>query len=115
VYSVKLSPAAYEDIAEAKAYIAERLQNPSAAENTAHMILSRIRTLQDFPKAGSPLSPKVGFETSYRYLLCGNYLVFYRVDQMNVFVDRVLYGRRDYARILFGDLLESESMDERME
>ena len=30
-------------------------------------------------------------------------MVFYRVNGADVFIDRVLYGRRDYLRILLGD------------
>ena len=36
--------------------------------------------------------------------MTGNYLTFYRVNGNEVYVDRILYGRRDYLRILFGDM-----------
>ena len=35
-------------------------------------------------------------------------MIFYRVTGKDVFIDRVLYGRRDYLRILFGDIAEDE-------
>ena len=45
-------------------------------------------------------------ELSYRYLICGNYMVFYRFRDRTVFIDRILYGGRDYLSILFGDELK---------
>jgi len=49
----------------------------------------------------------VEIETDYRFLVCGNYLVFYRTEADSVFVDRVIYGRRDYIKILFDEALEN--------
>ena len=40
-------------------------------------------------------------ESDYRVLVTGSYLTFYRVRGNEVYIDRVLYGRRDYLRILF--------------
>ena len=38
----------------------------------------------------------------YRFLPVRNYLVFYRVTAEEVFVDRVLYKKRDYLQLLGG-------------
>lgn len=35
--------------------------------------------------------------------MTGNYLTFYRAYGSDVYIDRVLYGRSNYLRILFGD------------
>jgi plasmid stabilization system protein ParE len=42
-------------------------------------------------------------ETDYRFQVCGNYLIFYRLEQGTVYIIRVLYGKRDYMRLLFGE------------
>lgn len=42
-------------------------------------------------------------ESDYRFLVSGNYLIFYRACGTEVYIDRVLYGRQDYLRILFDD------------
>ena len=47
-------------------------------------------------------------ESDYRFLVSGNYLAFYRAYGNTVYVDRILYGRRDYLRILFGDVETTE-------
>lgn len=35
----------------------------------------------------------------YRFVICDNYLAFYRYHQ-KVYIDRVLHGKRDYLQIL---------------
>ena len=37
-------------------------------------------------------------------LVCDNYLIFYRCEDGSILVSRILYGRRNYMQILFGDL-----------
>ena len=102
--NLHLSAAAQEDMAEIKAYISEELQNPSAALSTVKKITDGIRILRNHAMSGALLSSVANVESDYRFLVCGNYLTFYRVYGSNVYVDRVLYGRRDYLRILFGDM-----------
>ena len=104
-----LSPEAQEDLSEIKAYIAEDLENPQAALSTITKITKTIRILQDHALIGTPLSAVADVNSDYRYLVSGNYMVFYRVAGKDVFIDRVLYGRRDYLRILFADTQEEQS------
>jgi addiction module RelE/StbE family toxin len=106
--NLKISPKAQRDILEIKKYISEELGNPTAATNVLAKITKRIRDLMEFPFIGAPLSSVIKIETSYRYLVCGQYTAFYRYENDTVYVDRVLYGRRDFMRILFGDVEEEE-------
>ncbi|ULQ60416.1 type II toxin-antitoxin system RelE/ParE family toxin [Brucepastera parasyntrophica] len=100
---VYISPAAKSDLEEIKQYISDELYNPQAALRIISDITRRIRLLQEFPETGAPLSSIVEIETPYRFLVCGKYLTFYRFEKDTVFVDRILYGRRDYLKILFSD------------
>ena len=38
----------------------------------------------------------------------GDYMVFYHISGETVWIDRILYGRRDYLAILFGNELTDE-------
>lgn len=89
-------------------YIASELQNPAAAKRIVNRIMDAIDTLADFAGAGAPLASVADVESDHRFLVTGNYLTFYRVCQNEVYVDRVLYGRRDYLRILFGEMTDGE-------
>lgn len=106
--NLHLAPEAQADLREIKAYIAEDLENPQAALSTVAKITKTIRVLQEHALIGAPLSAIVNVNSDYRYLVSGSYMIFYRVAGNDVFVDRILYGRRDYMRILFEDVCEKE-------
>ena len=84
-------------------YIVTDLCNASAAERVVNDILDVVEQLENFSEMGALLASIANVDSDYRYLISGNYLIFYRVSGMDVYVDRILYGRRDYLRILFGD------------
>lgn len=87
-------------------YIALELQNRSAARRVIDGILDAVDMLETFADSGTPLSSITDVETDYRFLVVGHYLVFYRTGNGEVYVDRILYGRRDYLRLLFGDAIQ---------
>ncbi len=41
--------------------------------------------------------------TDYKFILANNYSIFYRIDGNIVRVIRIMYSKRDFARILFED------------
>ena len=98
-----LSLDARTDLEEIREYISTELENPSAAENTIARITKESRILQSFAQAGALLSSITNIQSEYRYLTIGNYMVFYRVLGEDVFIDRILYGKRNYLRTLLGD------------
>lgn len=103
---LRYSPEALNDLDEIWTYIFEELQNPTAAQKTVDGILDTTEMLKEFPEMGPELSSVTDVESGYRVLVCGNYLAFYRVTGAEVSIDRILYGRRDYLRILLGKLSE---------
>ena len=98
--NLHLSDEAQADLAGIKSYIAKNLENPSAAISTVRNITKDIRRLREHSLIGTSLSSIADVESDYRFLVTGSYLTFYRVLDNDVYVDRVLYGRRDYLRIL---------------
>ena len=98
------SPEAVNDLDQIWTYINNELQNPVAAQKIVSDILDTIEKLQDFSELGPPLSSITEFESDYRFLVCGIYIVFYRMMGIDVHIDRVLYGRRNYISILFATL-----------
>lgn len=85
-------------------YIVSELQNRVAAERVVNRILDAVERLKDFAEMDALLSSVADVGGDYRFLVSGNYMVFYRVNGRDVFIDRVLYGRRDYLRVLFRDM-----------
>ena len=74
----------------------------------ASKITRKIRGLSEHPGISASLSSIMDIQTDYRFLVCTNYLILYRYEDEIVFVSRILYGKRDYMHILFGNLLEDE-------
>lgn len=106
---LRINPVALQDLKEIKAYINNELCNPDAALRVISNIIKTYDGLTEMPFAGKNLSAVIDVETDFRYCISGSYLIFYRVDSEYVSIYRVLYGRRDYVRILFGDLPEEET------
>ena len=107
--NIRYTPEAEDDLAGIKEHIAEQLKNPIAAVNTITKITKRIRELEQFPEIGTSLSSVINIDTDYRFLVCANYLAFYRINGNDVYIIRILYGRRDYGTILFGELPQGET------
>ena len=98
------SPKARNDLDEIWTYISEKLLNPSAAEATVNGILDTIDMLQAQAEIGKPLYFSSDLFSGYRFLVYKNYLAFYRTSAETIYMDRIIYGKRDYMRLLFRDL-----------
>jgi toxin ParE1/3/4 len=100
--SVRLTPAAANDLDEAFAYVSER--NRGAAVRLLGRLRCGLQTLADHPEIGVALSPD-GFELltpGIRFLVVEPYIVFYRESGLGAIVLRVMHSRRDFL----GELLE---------
>lgn len=96
---LKYAPEALKDLDDIWEYIHSDLGNPDAADNTVNAILDRVEALREFPYSGAPLDAISRICSDYRFVKAGNYLAFYRVCEGIVYIDRVLYERRNYLRI----------------
>ena len=94
------SPLAQRDLDEIFDYIATELENPSSAAGTVNAILDAAESLVGFPYTGSPVRGLPFTAEEYRFTNMRNYLIFYRVTETCIFVDRILYKRRDYIPLL---------------
>ena len=97
--TILYSPLARQDLDEIFDYIACELENPSAAE-TVNAILDAAESLEGFPHIGSPVKGLPFSADEYRFLGARNYLIFYRVADTRIFIDRILYKSRDYLPLL---------------
>ncbi len=103
---VMFTPKAESDLNEIGDYIAFHLHNKPAAQNMVSRIRKAVKDLQRFPELGTPLS---FLNANCRYLVCGSYMIFYRLSDGTVRIDCIMYGRRDYLAILFGNEFSEEN------
>lgn len=67
-------------------------------------ILSSIEKLSLFPNMGAELKNKININTKYRYIITGQYIVFYLVKDNDILVNRVLNKVRDYKSLFSSKL-----------
>ena len=108
---IHYSPESRRDLDDIWDYIVLELQNRSAAERVIAHIMNAVDPLKNFAEMGTPLSSIADVGTDYRFLVSGNYMVFYRVQGCDVYIGRVLYGRSDYMSSLFKDSLREETTE----
>ena len=101
-YRIEISSEARNDLRQIREYISVDLDNENSASEIVGSIIKRIGQLKVLPEIGAPLSSRLSIKTDYRYLVCGNYNVFYRIETDTVKIVRVLNARRNFMSILFG-------------
>ncbi|TEB08172.1 Plasmid stabilization system protein [Pelotomaculum schinkii] len=103
---VRYTPEALNDLQEMSDYISNVLYNPQAAARIKKSILDSCGRLKEQPFLGPSVQVKTGCKTDLRFLVCEKHLAFYRVENGYISVARIINGRQDYLRILFGDIGE---------
>jgi toxin ParE1/3/4 len=88
--SVVLSPASECDLEEIGDYIAQ--DNPSRAVSFIMEMRKRCLELDAMPEA-APLREDV--MPGIRMAVHGNFLIFYRIDDQEVRIERILHGARN--------------------
>jgi len=103
----RISTEARQDIRGIQKYIGEEKESPLTALKVIEKILNKIESLSKLPNSGTLLSPKVKFPTNYRYKRETGYLIFYRYENNQIFVDRIIHEKRDYITVLFPEYEET--------
>ncbi|MDK2901982.1 MAG: toxin ParE1/3/4 [Thermosediminibacterales bacterium] len=101
-YTLKITPAASEDLDKIYNYISNELYNESAAENLMGKIEDSFMRLRDFPFSCNLVADEFLRNKGYRKLIVENYIGFNIVDEekQQVIIMRVLYGRQKYQDII---------------
>jgi len=111
-YPVRIVRPAQTDIREIYRYIANDLQNPTAAERRISLIDEKILELETIPTRYPLVQDAYLASKGFRMVAAKTHLIFFVIrestptEPKRVFVMRVLYCRRDWARILKHDVTE---------
>jgi plasmid stabilization system protein ParE len=101
-YKLVVSDDAHRDIDEIVTYIADELQNPQAASHFLDDVEQAYLHIVNNPHLFALCSDKRLQQLGYRKVVIKNYLVLYREDEIAkiAYVVRIVYGGRDYAKLL---------------
>ena len=94
-YKIERTQRANIDLYKIYNYIFFDLANPIAADNFINKILKSISKLQIFPFMGKRYS-----NTNLKYIYFKNYLIFYKVSNHKVKIQRVLYKKQNFKNKL---------------
>lgn len=97
-YKVLIYPAAKQDLMDIIDYL--NTLSHDAALRYYDLLTSEIASLAQMPERCPRPKDLALAAKGYRYLIVENYLVFYVVSGDTVQIRRILYGRRDYNKIL---------------
>lgn len=94
------SPQAESDLDDIWFYLVSETGNVDLADRVVDSIASRLFLIANYPRIGRP---RDDIRTGLRSLTVGGYVVFYRIDNEDVVILRILHGKRDIARLLEKD------------
>lgn len=94
---LRINPVVAEDLKSIKEYIAE--DNEEMAVKTVQEIYTQFESIRQFPYMGADLAKRVSFRTDYKYVICGNYVVLYKIGKEYVEIYRVVNRYQDITQI----------------
>lgn len=97
-YTVKLMPRAVEDLDRIYGYIAETLQVPETAAKLMSQLEDGILSLSTMPERCALRKVGIYAYAGYRQLLIENYMVVFRIDEIQkmVIVVTVQYQKKRF-------------------
>ena len=101
-YKILLTQSFRNDLDSALHYITTKLLNNIAASNLLKKTKETINMLTDNPSAFPVYHGTSNIKYDYRYILVGNYIIFYRIDESSktVYIMRFLYSGQDIEKLI---------------
>ncbi len=101
-YRVVITDTAKQDLREIAFAIVERAQEKESARRLIQELRTECRRLEEFPRAGALPKDHILRSFDYRFLVHGDYLIFYSIDEGEkaVFVLAIFHAKRDYFRVM---------------
>ena len=94
---IKYLAEAYRDLESIEFYISQ--DNPEEGSKQVNRILDAVLRLQDFPYSGSTVPKAIMPLIEFRRIIVDNYIIFYRVIGEEIYIYRILHGKRDCNKV----------------
>ena len=96
---VEYSKAAVMDLDRVWSEVFEASKDYDIAAQYVNELMDKVEAKAEHPKSGAPLYYEDSF-TGYYFVVFKSYLAFYRLENGVILVDRILFGRSDYLKVL---------------
>lgn len=99
-YNIEYSFESKQDLIDIKKYIKYNLQEPNTAQKLITKIKEETDKLKSNPEIFAIIDDDIIKKLEIRKLLVDNYIIFYRINNENIQIVRVIYGRRNWIELL---------------
>lgn len=102
-YTIRYTPAAVHDLDEVWDGVYEASKSLEIADQYVQEFMEEIAGKKMFPQSGIPLTYR-GLFTGFYSVNFKAYKAFYRIQENRIEVLRIIMAKRDYMKVLFGDI-----------
>ena len=99
-FNLNVFPLTQNDMENIFKYIAVDLASPTAANNLIDDFENAFENICLFPESCPLIQNEYVKDKTLRKLVVNNYIVFYKVEDSEIQVVRVIYGMRNYEDLL---------------
>ena len=85
-------------IEEIYQYVLSKSNDEDTAKRFVNELIDKTEILKTQAFVGRQLEIIDNIVTQYRFLVYKDYLIFYRVDENKVYIDRILNSKMDYVK-----------------
>jgi len=102
MYKIEYRSAVYRDLEELVTYLCNELQAHGAADRFLHALDKTAARIAEHPYMYKVYEPVLEIAEEYRVAPISGFVLFYTVNEQTKTASfcRVLYGRRDFDRLL---------------
>ena len=90
----------YEDVKSSVIYIKYVLQNPIAAQRLKDQVKKAYNKIRENPYIYPVVPVEYLAFKGYRFIKIKNYMLFFKVNEKQINIERFLYGPRDWINLL---------------
>lgn len=101
--SISFASPAKDDIMQIRTYISNVLKNKKAARDTIDIIERAVMSLSEMPERGRKVLDEDIDAQGIRFIIAGNFVIFFRIDAESIIVIRILHNKRNWCELLQGD------------
>lgn len=93
-----------QQIDEIYQYVLSKSNDEDTAKQYVNELIDKTEILKKHAFIGRQLEIIDNIVTQYRFLIYKDYLMFYRVDENKVYIDRILSSKTDYVKEFIKEL-----------
>lgn len=93
-----------QQIDEIYQYVLSKSNDEDTAKQYVNELIDKTEILKKHAFVGRQLEIIDSIVTQYRFLIYKDYLMFYRVDENKVYIDRILSSKTDYVKEFIKEL-----------